>query len=75
MAERDRSNHAPKGKYRVVGTDSFSWPHDDYWVGDCADLPHARKLANSHVQAMTPATVYDENGKLLFTAGIDELKI
>ena len=71
MAEWDGSNNAPKGKYRVVGTDEFPWPPEDYWVGDCADLTVAKQLANSHVQEMASAAVYDENGKRVFTGRID----
>jgi hypothetical protein len=68
MAQWNESNNAPTGQYRVIGTDEFPWPHEDYWIGDCADLPQAKELAGSHVQAMNSAAVYDENGDRVFTA-------
>lgn len=70
----DESINGPKGKFRVVGTDLFSWLHDDYRVRDCAVLATAKQLANSHVQAMTSAADYDVNGGWLFRASIDSPK-
>jgi len=71
MAEWEGSNNAPTGRYRVIGTDTFSWPHDDYWVGDYADLLRAKELGKSNAQPMNPVAVYDEGGKRIFTAGIN----
>jgi hypothetical protein len=63
-----------EGQFRVIGTDTFSWPHEDYWVGDYSDLLHAKELAHSRAQGMSPLAVYDEDGKLLFISGNDDVK-
>lgn len=47
MSDWDRANKAPKDKFRVIGTDTFSWPHENYWVGDYADLAQAKLSAAS----------------------------
>lgn len=75
MAQWNGSNKAPKGQYRVIGTDTFSWPHEDYWIADCATLPQAKELASSRSESMNDVAVYDENGKLLFPSRTDDPKV
>jgi hypothetical protein len=75
MAEWNQSKNAPKGKYRVIGTDSFPWPHEDYWIGDSAGFPQAKKLASSHVKEMNSVAIYDEIGKLVFSLSTDDPKV
>ena len=38
MAAWDGSEKAPTGMYRVIGTDDFPFPPEEYWIGDFADL-------------------------------------
>jgi len=75
MAQWDGSNKAPKGQYRMIGTDTFSWPHEDYWIGDFASLPGAKEYASSHSESRNSVAVYDENGKLMFPARADDPKV
>jgi hypothetical protein len=75
MAQWDGSNKAPKGQYRMIGTDTFPWPHEDYWIGDFASLPEAKELANTRSESMNVVAVYDENGTLLFPARTDDPKV
>jgi hypothetical protein len=75
MADWDGIEKAPNGLYRVIGTDTFSWPHEDYWIGGCAGLPEAEKLASSHMGAMNSAAIYDDNGKRLFLVSSTDPKV
>jgi hypothetical protein len=63
---------APKGKYRVVGTDTFespSPPYADYLIGDYASLDEAKHVADDKGAAMNLVYVYDATGKTLYRAG------
>lgn len=58
---------APKGKYRVVGVDTFS--NEDWIVGDYNGSKEAKEIADKKGGTMTMMHVYDHNGKCIHTAG------
>lgn len=60
---------APTGKYRLVGVDCFVGPFEDYLVGDFDNREDAIKVATAHGGKMKPHYVYDDEGKLVFSAG------
>ena len=58
---------APKGKFRVVGVDTFA--HEDWIVGDFADEKTAIETAKAKGGVMTKMHVYDDRGHHLAQAG------
>ncbi len=60
---------APKGKYRVVGVDTFEGPTADYPIGDYRTFKRAVAVCLEHGGQMNPCYVYDSNGKCLFKSG------
>lgn len=76
LDKQDRKNgtrerlKAPKGKFRVIGVDTFEGPTADYLIGDYASLGDAIAVAKQKGGVMNPVYVYDESGKeVLFKAG------
>ena len=65
MTGWDGSEKAPTGMYRVIGTDDFPFPPEDYWIGDFADLNEAKNLASARTQPMNSVHIYDEKGKVM----------
>ncbi len=59
---------APKGKFRVVGVDTFS--SEDWIIGDFDTMPMAIKTADGKGGEMLKTHVYDDNGKHIHEAGI-----
>ena len=68
MTTWNGSNKAPKNRFRVIGSDTFPWPHEDYWIGDVADLSQAKELAKAEARSMNSILVFDEAGKVVFVA-------
>jgi hypothetical protein len=60
---------APRGRFRVVGVDTFSGPYEDYLIGDCADKDEAVAIAAKHGRRLNPCYVFDSNGRCIFSAG------
>lgn len=60
---------APKGRFRVVLVDTFEGPFADVLLGDFSNQQDAKKVALAHAGNMTPCYVYDDCGKLIFSAG------
>ncbi len=60
---------APKGKYRVLGVDTFEGPFADYLIGDYYSLSGAKKAAKREAGEMNPVYVYNDEGRLVFEAG------
>ena len=60
---------APKGKFRVIGVDTFEGPTADYLIGDYKTLDEAKKVCDEHGGTMNITYVYDEAGKRLHNAG------
>lgn len=58
---------APKGKYRVIGVDTFS--NEDWIYGDYDSLKEARELAEKKGGNMLKTYVYNSNGTCLFGFG------
>lgn len=58
---------APKGKFRVVGVDTFS--NEDWLVGDFDSLSMAMEVADKKGGTMTKMHVYDDKGNHLHEAG------
>ena len=56
---------APENKYRVIGTDHFPWPPEDYFVGDYDSLQEARDAVEEESGSMTTAAIYDDQGTRL----------
>lgn len=61
------SRAAPKGKFRVIGVDTFDG--GDWVQGDFATKAAAFKCANSHGGEMTKMYVYDDAGRHVGNAG------
>lgn len=61
------SREAPKGKFRVVGVDTFDG--GDWVEGDCATREEAEALAREKGGKMTKMYVYDDEGTYIFQAG------
>jgi hypothetical protein len=59
-------HHAPRGKFRVIGVDTFEGPFADHLIADCTTLQSAIQLASAHGAEMNPVYVYDDKGKFLF---------
>jgi hypothetical protein len=60
---------APTGKFRVIGVDTFEGPAADFLIGDFNDKDQAIAEATARAKPMVPFYVYDDAGKLLFSAG------
>lgn len=58
---------APKGKYRVIGVDTFDG--GDWVQGDFATREEALSVAQSKGGEMTVMHVYDDNGRHVGRAG------
>jgi len=58
---------APKGKFRVIGVDTFS--SEDWIYDDLDTLNGAIELANQKGAEMLKTHVYDENGKHMHSGG------
>lgn len=58
---------APKGKFRVIGVDTFS--HEDWVQGDFDTKDAALACADAHGGEMTKMHVYDATGKHIGEAG------
>ena len=65
--DEEFSRQAPKGKYRVVGVDTFDG--GDWHKGDYATLAAAKKVADKHGAQMTIYYVYDSKGCCVHRAG------
>ena len=66
----DAETRAPKGKFRVIGTDHFPVPPEDWLQGDFDTLEEAKK--NCTPNAMTSYEVRDDCGKRVFSQLPDE---
>jgi len=62
------SRHAPAGKFRVVGVDTFD--NTDWVQGDFDTLKEALNVANEEGGAMTKMYVYNEYGGCIYEAGV-----
>lgn len=60
---------APKGKFRVIGVDTFEGPTAEYHIGDYNTLGRATLACNIHGGTMNPCYVYDDRGVKLHSAG------
>jgi hypothetical protein len=60
---------APKGKFRVIGVDTFEGPTADYLIGDYDTLGKAVAACNTHGGTMNPCYVFDDRGINLHKAG------
>jgi hypothetical protein len=58
---------APKGKFRVIGVDTFS--NEDWVYGDYNSLNEAKKFAQEKGGNMNMVYVYDDQGNYKFGAG------
>src|SRR5262249_59854298 len=58
---------APRGKFRVVGVDTFEGPDADYLIEDADSLKKARQLADQNVGDMNPTYVYDDKGEHVYS--------
>lgn len=64
MSSSTVDTKAPKGQFRVVGTDYFTWPHEDFLAGDFPTVEEARQRANKlNRQDMSGAQIYDDMGR------------
>jgi len=63
------SRKAPKGKFRVVGVDTFDG--GDWMEGDFSTLARARKHANKSTKGkqMLVMHIYDDTGNHCYEAG------
>jgi hypothetical protein len=60
---------APKGKFRVIGVDTFEGPRADYLIDDFKSLHAAIASARSHAGNMNPCYVYDDEGSSMWSGG------
>ena len=60
---------APKGKFRLVGVDTFEGPLADYLIGDYDTKEAAIEDCKRHGGHMNPCYVFDDAGNSLFRAG------
>jgi hypothetical protein len=58
---------APKGKYRVIGVDTFA--HEDWVQEDGTDKQSAIRIANEKGGNMQKMHVYDDQGNHIHEAG------
>ena len=62
MQSWDGEYRAPTGLFRVIGSDDFPQPPEEFWIGDFAELIDASKAAYQS-GSMTNAVVYSDHGK------------
>lgn len=60
---------APKGKFRVIGVDTFEAFDADYLIGDYNTPRGAIRVAKKKGKNMNPVYVYDDKGKLIANFG------
>lgn len=60
---------APKGKFRVIGVDTFEGPFADYKIGDFDSKNEAVSTATRQAGQMNPVYVYDDEGSLVWSGG------
>jgi len=60
---------APKGMFRLVGVDVFSGPFEDFLIGDYENRADAVRECSAKGKKMSPAYVYDDRGRMIFSAG------
>lgn len=60
--ESENKLQAPKGKYRVIGVDTFEALNADYIIGDYKDRIKAIRIAKNEGGTMNPTYVYDDEG-------------
>jgi hypothetical protein len=60
---------ANRGKFRVVGVDTFEGPSADYLVDDYDTLAEAVHEARQRGGVMNPVYVYDDQGNNVFSCG------
>ena len=71
MTEIER--RAKKGKFLVVGEDTFDMPPEEYIVAEnVPTLEEAKKAADEEAGEMNPVTVYDDQGKRVYRCGSTE---
>ena len=58
----DTELKAPKGKFRVVGVDTFEGPFADYLIGDFDTKKEALTAAQAHGGTMNKTYVYTDDG-------------
>lgn len=67
--DEEFSRKAPKGKFRVIGVDTFD--SDDWVEGDFDTLKQAQKHANERTKdkQMLKMHIYDDTGNHCYEAG------
>ena len=60
---------APRGRFRLVGVDTFAGPFEDFLVGDFEDLDDAKREAVARASRLVPFYIYNERGQMIFSAG------
>lgn len=67
--DKDFSRKAPKGKFRIIGVDTFS--PDDWHEKDVDTLQEAKKIIHKKIKGkqMLKYYIYDEDGKFINEAG------
>jgi hypothetical protein len=61
---------ARKGKFIVVGEDTFEMPPREYIVAeDVPTLEEAQKTADEEAGEMNPVMVYDDQGRSVYRSG------
>jgi len=68
MSQDEPANNVRPGHYRVIGTDTFPWPNEDYHVGDYRTLSAAKRAGQKERQEMTVIRIYDSSGTLVASA-------
>lgn len=59
----DGKHKAPKGKFRLIGEDTFKIPPEDHLVGDYDSLKAATDAAKKQAGPMHPVLIFDDTGK------------
>ena len=70
ISSKDMTKQAKSGKYLVIGTDTFPWPHEDYALGEYSTLEKAKRVAKAEERrggSMTCVSIYDDSGELLYS--------
>jgi len=60
---------APRGKFRVIGVDTFSNDKEEWLVGDYSSKYYAKKKADKKGGQMTKMHVYDDKGHHIYDTG------
>ena len=63
----DKDHLAPKGKFRLLGVDTFEGPFAEFVVGDYDDQADAIKEAKARRQPMVPFYVFSDDGVMLYS--------